>query len=191
MSGSSTDFIRAFVAVRPDAAAVAELVRVQRGLKKALADCGLRIKWTEPQTFHSTLLFLGDIPVDGAASVFQTLERTASGHRCFSGCLREIGVFKKSGALWCGFEVPGLMDFQQVLAAALKVEPGRFCPHMTLGRIKRGRPNSAFLQTLEDAAVDPVAFDIDAVELVRSELLPDGPRHTVLGKAMFAGKTGG
>ena len=61
MNGSSTELIRAFVALRPDAVALAELVRVQRELKKRLADSRLRIKWTDPENFHITLSLLSKI----------------------------------------------------------------------------------------------------------------------------------
>jgi 2'-5' RNA ligase len=108
MSGSSTDTIRAFIAARPDATAQAELVRVQRELKKHLVPSGLRIKWTNPESFHITILFLGDLPVTETHRVFQCLEKTV---------------------------------------------------------------------------VEPVLFEIRELELVKSELLADGPRRTVLGTA--------
>ncbi|QHI69612.1 RNA 2',3'-cyclic phosphodiesterase [Tichowtungia aerotolerans] len=206
MTTSSTETIRAFIAARPNAAVQAELVRVQRELRKTLSSSSLRIKWTDPETFHITLLFLGDIPAADADSVFQALELTASRHRCFSSCLREVGVFKKSGAVWAGIAVPPeLIEFRKALASALDFEPGRFHAHFTLGRIKAGRPDQDFFhstsgreagakrrqrnevkwQTLENFVVEPVPFDISSIELIRSELLPDGARHTVLGSAML------
>ena len=182
MSGSPTDPIRAFIAARPGKAAQAELIRVQCELKKALAAFGLRIKWTDPETFHITILFLGDIPTTETDRVFQTLELAVSGHICFSSCLREVGVFKKSGALWVGIDTPsGLLRLQSELAAALDFEPGRFHAHFTLGRIKKGVPDQTFFQCLETRVVGPVSFDVKELELVRSELLADGARHTVLG----------
>lgn len=187
MTGSSTETIRAFIAARPDAAAQAELVRVQRELKKTLSSSNLRIKWSDPETFHITLLFLGDIPASGTDPVFQTLERTAFGHRTFLSCLHEVGLFKKSGAIWVGIDaLPALIEFQKTLAESLGFAPGRFHAHFTLGRIKAGRPDQDFFQTLEKTVVEPVSFQIRSAELVRSELLPDGARHTVLGTASFA-----
>lgn len=107
MNGSPIDRIRAFIAARPNSAAQAELVRVQSELKKRLAPSGLRIQWTDPDTFHGTILFLGDIPTSATPRIFQALEKTE---------------------------------------------------------------------------VRPVPFDICALELVQSELLPSGARHTVLSR---------
>ncbi len=187
MTGSSTESIRAFIAVRPDAAAQAGLVRAQRELKKSLAGSGLRIKWTDPETLHITLLFLGDIPAADADRIFQTLEKTAAKFPVIGTSLSGIGLFRKSGALWAGIEAPPeLLAFQEELAAALGQPPGRFHAHFTLGRIKAGRPDETFFQTLEKTGVEPVAFELASAQLIRSELLPAGPRYTLLGTAAFA-----
>jgi 2'-5' RNA ligase len=186
MTGSSTESIRAFIAVRPNDAARAGLVRAQGKLKKALAGSGLRIAWTDPETLHITLLFLGDIPAADADRVFQCLEKTAAGFPAIGTSLSGIGLFKKSGALWVGIEAsPGLLDLQKALAASLGCGPGLFHAHFTLGRIKAGRADPGFFQCLEKLNVEPVPFAIASAQLVRSELLPDGARHTVLGTAPF------
>ena len=208
MTTSSTETIRAFIAVRPSAAAFAELIRVQRELKKSLASVGLRsevsrapstlsgrIKWTDPETFHITLLFLGDIPVDRVGQIFQTLEKTAKNVPSIGTSLNGLGLFKKSGALWVGIDAsPELLELQKELAAALNREPGRFHAHVTLGRIKTGRADEKFFQCLETCAAEggktdikTVSFDIASIELVRSELLQQGARHAVLGVISLSG----
>jgi len=181
MSGSSTDTIRVFIAARPNEAAQAELLRIQRELKKSLARFGLRIKWTDPDTFHITLLFLGDLPAADIHPVFQCLEKTCARTRALRTSLNGAGLFKKSGALWAGIHAgPDLLELQKRLCASLNMEPGRFHAHFTLGRIKKGRPDPEFFQTLEQASIQPAPFDIHALELVKSELFPDGARHIVL-----------
>jgi 2'-5' RNA ligase len=187
MTTSPTEPIRTFIAVRPNQSVYTELIRVQRELKTAFASSGLRIKWTDPETFHITLLFLGEIPAVEAHCVFQALELTASGHRRFSSYLREVGLFKKSGALWAGIDVPPeLLKLQKALADELKMEPGRFHAHFTLGRLKKGRFDPHFFQTLEKTDIQPVPFSVNELELVASELLPDGARHTVFGTSSLS-----
>jgi len=182
MNGSSTDTLRAFIAARPNEAAQAELVRVQRELKKQLSRSGLRIKWTALETFHITLLFLGDIPASQIGEVFQTLEKTMQEVPIIGTALTGAGLFKKSGALWVGINSsPELIELQKSIATALDFEPGRFHAHFTLGRIKTGRPDSSFSQTLEKIEMSSVSFTIRELELVKSELLAGGARHTVLG----------
>ena len=183
MNGSPIDRIRAFIAARPNSAAQAELVRVQRELKKRLALSGLRIKWTDPDTFHITILFLGDIPASATPRIFQCLEKICTRSQSVGTSLKGTGLFKKSGALWVGIDSPPeLLELQESIATALDFEPGRFHAHFTLGRIKAGRPDQTFFQALEKTEVRPVPFDIYALELVQSELLPSGARHTVLSR---------
>jgi 2'-5' RNA ligase len=80
---------------------------------------------------------------------------------------------------------PALLEFQKALAEELGFKPGRFHAHFTLGRIKSGRADQNFFQALEKTDVKPVPFTIDSIELVQSELLPEGTRHTVLSSACF------
>ncbi|MBC8205727.1 MAG: RNA 2',3'-cyclic phosphodiesterase [Kiritimatiellaeota bacterium] len=205
MTTSSTETIRAFMAARPDDAALAELIRVQRELKKSLASSGLRIKWTDPETFHITLLFLGDIPADRVGQIFQTLEKTAENIPNIGTSLNGLGLFKKSGALWVGIDAPPeLLELHKKLAVALEIEPGRFHAHFTLGRIKAGRVEDEFFQTLPfhfvslpahqsqplsatQKDVKTIPFDIASIELVKSELLQQGARHAVLGVIPLSG----
>ena len=119
MTTSSTKTIRAFIAVRSNETAQTELVRVQRELKKELAHSEFRIKWTDPETFHITLLFLGDIPSDSVDHVFQALEKTVQNFSNIRTFLNASGFFKKSGAIWIGLDVS-----PEILAHFTRPEPG-------------------------------------------------------------------
>ena len=89
--------------------------------------------------------------------------------------------------IWAGLAVPPeLFDLQNALAAALNMEPGRFQAHFTLGRIKAGRTENSFYQTLEAMDVEPVLFEIDSVYLMQSERLPAGMHYTPLGVVPLA-----
>lgn len=182
MTTSSTDLIRAFIAARPDAAAQAELIRVQRELKRTLDSFNLRVRWTDPAAFHITLLFLGDTQYGQIPAILDKMNSVGRVTPSGDCRLSELGLFRKSGALWVGIDAPpGLLQLQKELACALGFEPGRFHAHFTLGRIKRGSPDQPFFQCLETTVVEPVSFEIRELELVQSELLPEGPKHTVLG----------
>lgn len=182
MTTSSAETLRAFIAARPDAAAQAELIRVQRDLKRTLDSFNLRVRWTDPETFHITLLFLGDTPYGQIPAILDKMNSVGWVTPPGDCRLSELGLFRKSGTLWVGIDAPpGLLQLQKELACALGFEPGRFHAHFTLGRIKRGLPDQKFFQTLETTVVEPVSFEIRALEFVKSDLLPDGPKHTVLG----------
>lgn len=185
MTTSPTETIRAFIAVRPNQPVYTELIRVQRELETAFTSSGLRIKWTDPETFHITLLFLGDIPANHVPFILQAMDFVQGRVTPPGVCaLYGLGLFKRPGALRVGISAPPeLLELQQRVCAALDMQPGRFHAHFTLGRIKAGQPDQTFFQTLENTKIQPVPFAICELELVKSELFADGALHSVLGSA--------
>jgi len=183
VSTSSTEMVRLFIAVRPGKVVVEELTRVQQLLKKSFSNSGLRIKWSEPETFHITLLFLGNVPAENLAEINRALEEGLRGVSGFKTHLNGAGLFRKSGAFWVGIESsPELMELQKCVANTLKKDEKRFHAHFTLGRMKTGQSDAECMERLESVDVTSVEFDIRSVELVKSELLPDGAYHTVVGR---------
>lgn len=193
MTASSEPPVRAFIAIHPGEAVRAELIRLQGHLERVLAGSPFKIKWVEPEAMHLTLHFLGDQPVERLKTVFQTLEKTAAGFPEFGITLAGAGCFGQPDAprvLWAGLTAPPeLFRLHQQLAgmlAGIGIEPeGRpFHPHLTLGRVKAGRGMEVF-QALRKTHVEPLAFEVSSVGLIRSERMPAGPEYTVLGTAPF------
>jgi 2'-5' RNA ligase len=62
-----------------------------------------------------------------------------------------------------------------------------FRPHLTLARIKRP-PGAAALAALRSLELGPLpGFEVATVELMASELRPEGARHTVVETLRLAG----
>jgi 2'-5' RNA ligase len=99
--------------------------------------------------------------------------------------LGAAGCFGQPSAprvLWAGLKAPPeLFKLQEQLAGALDIKENKpFHAHLTLGRVKSGR-GLEVLQALRKLPVKPVPFEVASLELMQSELTPDGVRHTVLG----------
>ncbi|HXS53493.1 MAG TPA: RNA 2',3'-cyclic phosphodiesterase [Usitatibacter sp.] len=149
---------RLFFAVWPGSAAPA-LARL--GSDLALVAQG---KAVPQEKIHLTLAFLGEVG-EALAGVHEAAREVAFGR--FSFTLDRVGSFRAARVAWAGCaEVPQpLAALQSALAGRLRaarfrLEERPFAPHATLARrIRRPAPI---------AAIDPVAWRVDAFTLVRS-----------------------
>jgi 2'-5' RNA ligase len=192
MITSSEKPIRAFIAANPGEAVRAELLRLQGRLTRELAGTLFKISWLKPEAMHLTFFFLGDIPAARLDVIFRGLEKTARNFPGFGMSLAAAGCFGHPRAprvLWAGLNAPPeLFKLQEHLAGALAIQENKpFHPHLTLGRVRSGR-GLEVLQALRKLPVEPVPFEVASLELMQSELVPDGVRHTVLGSAPLTGE---
>ena len=121
------------------------------GLRGGL--CGAR--WIDPENYHLTLRFLGDINEKVAADVADLLSRV---HRhAFTITLDGLGMFggKRPRAIFAGVRADrDLMALQAeheqlMQRAGLAPEQRRYTPHVTLARLRAARPNAvaAYLES--------------------------------------------
>jgi len=166
---------RLFFAVDPPAAARADLDRALAPLRDAPGGP----RWTAPERWHLTLLFLGAVPPAAVLPLVQAAApavaaappmtlRLAGGGR--------FGSVRRPQVAWAGLEgdVGPLVDLAGRLAAAarelgLPVEERPFRPHLTLGR---WRPRVPADGTLPDrlAGYRGPEWPVDEVRLLDSHL---------------------
>ncbi|MCH4083981.1 MAG: RNA 2',3'-cyclic phosphodiesterase [Olsenella sp.] len=151
---------RLFIAVLPDDAARAELLRAQRAVLPHLA----KDKPTAAANLHLTLAFLGELDTEGEASALAAMHDAVQkfadgGGTPFRIWLGDLGCFgkRRGGIVWQGVAgVPDveregrrrLLGLQAGLAAALAahgiaLEARAYTPHLTLARGCRMRPGEA------------------------------------------------
>lgn len=184
---------RLFVAVpmpEPVRALVAELTA-------ELAGDELPVRWIDPATAHITLHFLGDTAPDRAELLRLALSAPVARHQQFALQTGGLGVFpnpRQPRVIWLALD--GAAHHMERLARDLgdtlrglgfPVEPGRFRPHVTLGRVRDNPPPdlaSVVERGLRAAAarLHPLAVPIDEVVLMRSFLGKGGPRHEPLAR---------
>ena len=177
-----TESWRCFVAVpvgQEFRAALAASVGEWRG-RSDLA--GLR--WSEPEAWHLTLAFLGDVPAPDLPRLTAALEAAADGHE--AGELRAGGLggfpsTSRARVAWCGLadESGRLNPLADSVREGLALPPGEpFRAHVTLARARSAPVD--LRRWVESARVPDVRAPVDRVELVRSHLGQGPARYEVL-----------
>jgi 2'-5' RNA ligase len=192
------DRYRLFVAVAVPDDVKAKLAAVQADLRRVLPDHNVR--WARPEQFHLTLRFLGDVAAARAEALAEAIRASCGGFDVLQMRAERIGCFPERGyprVVWVGVrdQANQLPRLQQLVEAATKdftSEPGaeRFTGHLTLARIKGIKRSEA--EALSKAAAEMAdrsfgqwtAYQID---LMRSELLPQGAQHSSLASIALTG----
>ncbi len=180
--------MRLFFAIDLDDHARAVAAGVSASLARRTAESGASIRWVEPAGLHVTLAFLGEVPSERVAAVVD-LGAVPLPHPPFGLSLSVAGVFPPSGAprvIWTG---PGQggdevrrvarLLWRRLDGAGLGSGPGRFEPHVTLGRVRRARAGAARrLRGLAAGSKLPeIRWQVDRVSLYESRLGPGGSTY--------------
>ncbi|HZT23656.1 MAG TPA: RNA 2',3'-cyclic phosphodiesterase [Verrucomicrobiae bacterium] len=187
--------LRLFVAIPIPEAVRNEIAPVQDELKR-LAPAHT-VRWVKPEQFHLTLKFLGDVSVEEVKALQQAVGSVCAARPALALRAYGLGFFPNARlprVIWAGIgdDAGKLAELHAQVDAATRMfgvtsETASFSGHATLGRFKKfpRREMENFLRRVEALRErDFGSWTAGAVELVRSELAPDGARHTVL--ASFA-----
>jgi 2'-5' RNA ligase len=143
--------------------------------------------WSDPESLHLTLRFIGD--VDGADSedIIEALSEIEFGS--FELELAGLGHFPLRGApkqIWIGAEhSDSLLRLQNKIDRALielgfEPERRKFFPHVTLARLS-GTPLGRVADYLSyNADIQLTPFTVNAFQLYSSELLAAGAYHEIV-----------
>ncbi|HYC54499.1 MAG TPA: RNA 2',3'-cyclic phosphodiesterase [Candidatus Binatia bacterium] len=195
MSDVAVETFRCFVAVRLGDAIAEGVLRTLQELKTTAEQSRWRVSWTQPEGWHVTLKFLGDVASDRVGELLRALEPVfrdvapfrvaavglmtlppASEPRVIAVALRDEGALSRLAA--------GVDNALEPLGFAR--ESRRFTPHLTIGRV-RSTPSPRRARRGSPRETPPMAYlmdrmrehdfgqdHIDRVELVRSRLSPGG-----------------
>lgn len=182
--------MRLFVAVAvPDA----ERERILAATR-ALRTRGLAVRWVEPEAFHLTLKFLGEVPENAVGRVRTAVGDVAARHAPVPLRLRGAGAFpspRRPSVWWIGVEhsddLQRLRDDVEAAIAPLgyPTEARPFSPHLTIGRTQRDAPVRDAEALLPDVRYEST-FTITTLDLMRSHLSPRGARYERLLAARLA-----
>ena len=170
---------RAFVAVVPPPSVKTELEAAVRQLRQRDADEAVR--WVAADALHITLAFLGQIAESTANPLIDALREETASAASFGLTVSSLGTFgdrrRRGGAqvVWAGLggNVDALQELHSQVNAAVKsvglrVESRAFQPHITLGRVRRGRRWR--LDPVNAPSISSTAFRVDTVTLMESRL---------------------
>ena len=197
MAGSTSEKIRAFVALAPEPGLIAKLQNVQRQLQTRLP-VGI-VRWTMPEQLHLTLKFLGGVSVERLAGLAAALDRAGAGIAPFQLALEGVGCFphaKNPRVVWIGIqgELHSLRKLQTQIEHETQpcgdhTEERPFRPHLTIGRVKAfGKEVGKMGEVVERAFIPKLGdWTVRQIHLVQSELRPEGVRYTTRASARLLG----
>jgi RNA 2',3'-cyclic 3'-phosphodiesterase len=157
-----------------------------------LSEASSNVKWLEADKLHWTLHFLGDISDEDIAHVCRLVGRVATRHEPFLLTARGVGAFPKPErprTLWLGAGKGSeplcrlQADLEKGLAKlGFRGENRRYVPHLTLGRVQRGREGGPELAEAlaELAEFDGAAMEVAEVTVYASVLEREGAIYHVL-----------
>jgi 2'-5' RNA ligase len=164
---------------------MASIARLQNEIASRAGWSHKDVKPVEPQNFHFTLIFLGEITESDSSRVesklselrFKPIEISYFG----------VGAFPREEAarvVWVGVDREGSQRLSELaskivsLLAELGFKPDKpFTPHLTIFRARSGRHISVVGMTEMHSGL--IAKDrIDKVHLKKSELMPSGPVYS-------------
>jgi 2'-5' RNA ligase len=184
MTNASAETLRAFLAVEPSEEARREAMGVTQALREAPDGDGVR--WARPESLHVTLHFLGDIERGEVAPVASHVAAEVRDVGLFDASLGALSAFpspRRARVVVLGIEpeqpLTELADAvgRGVQAAGLPAIERAFRPHLTLGRVRRGR-RAPRLEAVP--ALSAARFCVHEVVLFRSRLGQGGATYHAL-----------
>jgi 2'-5' RNA ligase len=189
--------IRAFVAIALPPELKDGLSELQEQLRQRLHHPPA-FRWTEAGQVHLTVKFLGHLLPEIVPQLRENLAKAVAGFSPFELSAASLGFFpdqRKPRVCWVGIEgdLTVLQSLQENVDGATEPwvprEKKTFAPHLTLARVKQA--DRALAEQL--AAVPETLWRcrignwrVTELDLMQSELLPQGARHTQLAALPFS-----
>jgi 2'-5' RNA ligase len=152
------------------------------------------VAWVSAKNLHYTMRFLGDLDEAGLARAKAAMRDAAGLRPRFGATLGGFGAFpsaKRARVLWIGM-IQGA-EPMRLLASALEMALAKhgfesadesFEPHLTVGRV---RAPGDWTGRLLDAPTVEARFQVERMQLVKSELAEGGSRYETMDEAGLAG----
>ncbi|MDX1934510.1 MAG: RNA 2',3'-cyclic phosphodiesterase [Capsulimonadales bacterium] len=189
--------MRLFVAV-PVTEEIKDALRTAQVHLATLAEgTGVRVRWVEPENYHLTVAFLGELTENVVPDLSDACAAIAAGTPAFRVAIAGLSVFPKPRGkmsseiktIWVGLTT-GSEAWREL---ARRAEPwfvpfgaareGGLVPHITLGRVKSERnassgDHAALRAALERESSAPFGSQIaDRLTLIESKLDPRGATY--------------
>lgn len=188
------DKLRAFLAIE-----LPGDVRDAMGeLIERLRVSGAKASWMKAKNLHLTLRFLGEDVEESRIDQLRTaLAPKVANIEPFELNVRGVGAFPKPSrpkVIWTGIEDPSgqLLEVQALTEEAargvgLEADSRRFTPHITLGRVREGRPVQGLIDAIDsERDFRGGDFTARAVSLFSSKLTSQGAIHHRLFELPFS-----
>lgn len=178
---------RLFYAILLPPPIVADLTTLITRLRDA--DDGHDVRWTSAENLHITLRFLGEVDMRKRVRAAELLRAAVMPERIVLRVdrLDAFPSLRRPSVIVLGVrEEEGLTEtwkMTEAFADALGIPPEEraFRPHLTLGRVRRGRTIGAELRAeLARRTIDLHSFAAEGIALMESSLLLSGARYEIV-----------
>lgn len=180
---------RLFYAVELPEAVRQQAVEVQRRLA---AQMGSMVKWVSAENLHVTLKFVGWVPAKRVGRAIEIGRQVAAASVPCDLVVRGAGAFpspSRPRVIWLG--LAGQVEVLAGIATQLdeltageglaEPESRPFTPHLTLGRVRRGKkPRDIGPALAQFEGCEFGNIPVRGFVLMRSHLRPDGPKYEVV-----------
>ncbi len=148
------------------------------------------VKWVADSQLHLTLKFLGEVTPEQQRSLPAVLQEIANDFSHFMVHLSGVGAFpdlRRPRTLWLGLEpspdIQALVDRVEdgMLQVRIPRADAPYRAHLTLGRVRSVRGAAALSARFSAWRGERVAWPVQTITLVRSELRTGGAEYTTLG----------
>jgi 2'-5' RNA ligase len=151
------------------------------------------IRWSRAENIHLTLKFLGDVEGGKVGGIKRILRETAARHGPLKLEVGKLGVFpgfRRPRVIWAGVQPEGgglkllVQDLEQSLSRLGFDREGReYTPHLTLGRVKRGRLPLDLRKIFSSLEVESLGrLRADVILLLKSTLTGEGPLYETISR---------
>jgi 2'-5' RNA ligase len=174
--------IRAFLSLNLEDSVKFRIAEIQKELQKKLDN--YLIKWENPEKFHLTVRFLGDIKENDAVNLIEELGNINWNFEKLKFTANGTGFFpnpRKPNVVFIGLNEDGnssieLVDKIDKVITGFGIQPDKkFVAHITLGRFRRENRKSA--DTNNFAGFEPFSVNFDSYYLMESVLDYRGSKH--------------
>lgn len=163
--------------------------RISRVTKDMRSACK-SVRWVQAENYHLTLAFYGEVEDDQFETIDAALARHTSNIAAFTLHLTECGAFpnvRKPATVWVGVNTCSELEACHAAAAeagsavGIPAEKRKYHPHITIGRVRRGRFEQELAPHLPSAeAIGACEFTVRDVSLFKSSLTPQGAHYDCL-----------
>ena len=194
---ADSERFRLFIALTIPEGVKARMEAAQAELRRVLPERAAR--WTRREQFHLTMRFLGDVEAARVEALGEAIRAACRGFGALHLRAERVGFFpdlRYPRVVWVGVQdqAEQLPRLQEAVDRATREytteeKEERFTGHVTLARIKG-------IKRLEAEALGKAAAGMAErlfgqwtacqVDLMRSELLPQGARHSTLASIALA-----
>ena len=146
-------------------------------------------RWYNPQQFHLTVQFMGELTDAQVEELKRLVTPHAEAHKSFTLSLGELGWFPRAKVVWCGVrgEMEPLQELYGAVSKALaplgasQFNYDQFRPHITLGRLRevdsKFRPHAV---ETDDLIGGDVSWTVKGLHLYESVSGgPNGPQYPI------------